>query len=124
MEHKESCGFCDLLLLLAVFSLMLSFSHSFLPIMLSRAFFISLKGTAWDANIIYVFYKFFSIFCTNRKITKLLSSVADWDIAGVLQGMEIPVDPQSYQQHLFFMQTFIKQLLTWALLDQRTSHSL
>lgn len=92
--------------------------------MLSHAFFISLKGAAWDANIIYVFYKFFYIFCTNKKITKLLSSVADWDIAGVLQGVEIPVDPQSYQQHLFFMQTFIKQLLTWALLDQRTSHSL
>lgn len=81
------------------------FSHSFHSIVLSRALFTSLKDAVWDVNIIYMFYKFFCIFCANKKIIKLLSSVADWDVAGVLHGMEIPVDPQSWWQHSFITQT-------------------
>lgn len=60
------------------------------------------------------FTRYVCIFCTNERIIKLLSSVADWDIAGVLHDVEIPVDPQYYWQLSFITQTLIKQLSTWA----------
>jgi len=52
------------------------------------------------------------MFCTKKKIVKLLSNFADWAIAGILHGMEIPVDTQGCWQHSFFTQTLIKQLWT------------
>lgn len=105
MEHKESCGFCDLLLLLAVFSLMLPLSHSSLPILLSCALFTSLKDTAWDANMIYVFYKIFCIFCTSKETIRLLFSVADWDTAGAAHGKETLPHLQRCEQHSLLTQT-------------------
>lgn len=124
VEHKGSCGFRDLLLLLAAFSLMLPLSRSFRPIVLSRASFTSLKDTARDANVIYVFHKVFCIFCTSKKTKRLLSRVADWHVAGAVHGMETPADLQRCEQRSLLTQTLIRLLLAWALADQRMSHIL
>lgn len=75
VEHKEPCGFCDLLLLLTALSLMLlPLSRSFHPIVLSRAAFTFLKDTARDADMIHVFHKVFCSFSTSQKTIRCLSS--------------------------------------------------
>lgn len=94
MEHKESCGFGDLSLLFTVFSLMRLFSHSFGPSCYHMHCSYLLK-TLSGMQTFVCFSSSDFIFCTNEKIMKLFSSVADWVIAGTLfHIMEIPTDTQ------------------------------